>query len=65
MMTNRLWKRLGEVLEAEGFQVVIAPCSQQGLEHLQQDPPDWIIMDLGSDDGDDGLRLYWALRGES
>ncbi|MGI6559693.1 MAG: response regulator [Limnochordia bacterium] len=53
-----------EVLEAEGFEVVTASSSRQGLEHLQQNLPDLIIVDLSTDDGDDGFRFYWALRGE-
>lgn len=54
----------GKVLEAGGFQVLTATSSQQGLEHLQENPLDLIIMDLETDDRDDGLQFYWALRGE-
>jgi DNA-binding response OmpR family regulator len=49
-------------LERSGFQVSAAYCRREGLECIERDPPDLIVLDVMMERPDDGFAMARELR---
>ncbi|HUT77032.1 MAG TPA: response regulator [Polyangia bacterium] len=49
-------------LESQGFQVSAAYCRREGLESIERDPPDLVILDVMMERPDDGFAMARELR---
>ena len=57
----RLAELVSRYLESNGFRVAIATNGDEVVPHVQRDPPDLVILDLGLP-GEDGLTICRQLR---